>query len=154
MLNSVLTSKLDRIVKRNQSAPFSLVPNTSVFIEGEDRLEEQELERLHRIPDKPRHQIHRQACCSVVDVKEDELDKLYEKQNRKAALWKENEERVGFEVDHVDGLPIKTLDGELRYRTGDQLLEPQPQIEFILRSQFLKIWPWKKKLVNMMIIMV
>ncbi|KAJ0962476.1 hypothetical protein J5N97_030304 [Dioscorea zingiberensis] len=66
------------------------------------------------------------ACCSMVDVKEDELEKLYEKQNRKAALWKANDEGVGFEVNRVDGLPIKTLDGELRYRTGDQSLEPEP----------------------------
>ncbi|KAJ0975816.1 hypothetical protein J5N97_017781 [Dioscorea zingiberensis] len=56
----------------------------------------------------------------VADAKEDELEALYEKRNRKAALRKGNEEGVGLQVDRVDALPIKTLDGELRYRTAKE----------------------------------
>lgn len=53
----------------------------------------------------------------VADHKEDELEALYEKRNRKAALKKPKEDD-GLQVDRVDALPIKTLDGELQYRTA------------------------------------
>ncbi|KAJ6808298.1 nucleolar complex protein 3-like protein [Iris pallida] len=56
----------------------------------------------------------------VADHKEDELEALYEKRNRKAALKKPKEED-GLQVDRVDALPIKTLDGELQYRTAKKL---------------------------------
>ncbi|XP_027345897.1 nucleolar complex protein 3 homolog isoform X3 [Abrus precatorius] len=53
----------------------------------------------------------------VADAKDDALEKLYEKRMRKNALNKEKEE-TGLQVDRVDALPIKTLDGTLYYRTG------------------------------------
>ncbi|OIT08440.1 PREDICTED: nucleolar complex protein 3 homolog [Nicotiana attenuata] len=52
----------------------------------------------------------------VADVKEDDLESLYEKRIRKRSLDKEAEEQ-GLEVDPVDALPVKTLDGKLYYRT-------------------------------------
>jgi len=56
----------------------------------------------------------------VADQKEDELEALYERRNRKATTNKPKEED-GLQVDRVDALPIKTLDGELQYRTGSHL---------------------------------
>lgn len=57
----------------------------------------------------------------VADADEDALEALYEKRLRKkAALLKEKGEREaeGVEVDPVvDALPVKTLDGQLYYRT-------------------------------------
>ncbi|PKA60477.1 hypothetical protein AXF42_Ash017883 [Apostasia shenzhenica] len=47
--------------------------------------------------------------------KEDELETLYEKRKKKASL-KKAKEGDGVEVDRVDALPIKTLDGEICYR--------------------------------------
>ncbi|CAL0303697.1 unnamed protein product [Lupinus luteus] len=59
----------------------------------------------------------------VADAKEDTLEKLYEERSRKSALKKENEE-TGIQVDRVDALPIKTLDGKLYYRTAKKT-EPE-----------------------------
>ncbi|KAH7654454.1 nucleolar complex protein 3 [Dioscorea alata] len=56
----------------------------------------------------------------VADHEEDELEALYEQRNLKKALRKANEEVAGLQVDRVDALPIKTLDGELRYRTAKE----------------------------------
>lgn len=53
----------------------------------------------------------------VANAKEDALEKLYEERSRKSALKKEKEE-TGLQVDRVDALPVKTLDGKLYYRTG------------------------------------
>ncbi|KAL0009172.1 hypothetical protein SO802_010674 [Lithocarpus litseifolius] len=50
------------------------------------------------------------------DVKEDALEALYEKHLKKKALQKEKEES-GVQIDPVDALPVKTLDGKLYYRT-------------------------------------
>ncbi|XP_072978167.1 nucleolar complex-associated protein 3 [Typha angustifolia] len=52
----------------------------------------------------------------VADHKEDELEALYEKRNRKAALLKVQEDEA--QVDPVDALPIRTLDGDWKYRTA------------------------------------
>ncbi|PHT50683.1 hypothetical protein CQW23_10430 [Capsicum baccatum] len=52
----------------------------------------------------------------VADVKEDELESLYERRLKKQSLVKETEKQ-GLEVDPVDALPVKTLDGKLHYRT-------------------------------------
>ncbi|KAM3237852.1 hypothetical protein P3S67_012284 [Capsicum chacoense] len=52
----------------------------------------------------------------VADVKEDELESLYERRLKKKSLVKETEKQ-GLEVDPVDDLPVKTLDGKLHYRT-------------------------------------
>ncbi|XP_019413663.1 PREDICTED: nucleolar complex protein 3 homolog isoform X2 [Lupinus angustifolius] len=59
----------------------------------------------------------------VADAKEDTLEKLYEERSRKSALKKEKEE-TGLQVDRVDALPIKTLDGKLYYRTAKKT-EPE-----------------------------
>ncbi|WOL12256.1 nucleolar complex protein [Canna indica] len=57
----------------------------------------------------------------VADHKEDELESLYEKRNRKASLLRLKEEEDKLHVDPVDALPVKTLDGKLEYRTADKL---------------------------------
>ncbi|KAL7593854.1 hypothetical protein Lser_V15G35417 [Lactuca serriola] len=49
----------------------------------------------------------------VADVKEDALESLYEKRSRKKSLATDNTQ---LEVDPVDALPVKTLDGEVYYR--------------------------------------
>lgn len=53
----------------------------------------------------------------VADVKEDALEALYERRSRKNSFEKEKEGK-GLEVDRVDALPVKTLDGKLYYKTG------------------------------------
>lgn len=53
----------------------------------------------------------------IADVKEDVWESLYEKRSRKKALATDN--TIEHEVDPVDALPVKTLDGELYYRTGN-----------------------------------
>ncbi|XP_054814559.1 nucleolar complex-associated protein 3 [Prosopis cineraria] len=52
----------------------------------------------------------------IADAKEDDLEVLYEKRMRKNSLKKETEES-SLQVDRVDALPVKTLDGKLHYRT-------------------------------------
>lgn len=53
----------------------------------------------------------------VADVKEDDLEAIYQKRIRKKSVaLKENEEKK-VKVDPVDALPVKTLDGKLYYRT-------------------------------------
>lgn len=56
----------------------------------------------------------------VADCKDDELEALYERKKKKDDLKKAKEEE-GLQVDRVDALPIKTLEGELRYRTGSKI---------------------------------
>lgn len=51
----------------------------------------------------------------VADVKEDALEALYEKRSRKKSLATDNDTQ--HEVDPVDALPVKTLDGQVYYRT-------------------------------------
>ncbi|XP_038996576.1 nucleolar complex protein 3 homolog isoform X2 [Hibiscus syriacus] len=53
---------------------------------------------------------------------EDALEALYEKRRRKALEHKENERSV-VEVAPVDALPVKSLDGEVYYRTFSQTAE-------------------------------
>lgn len=45
------------------------------------------------------------------------MEALYEKRLKKKQLQKEQEDNK-LEVDPVDALPVKTLDGQLLYRTG------------------------------------
>ncbi|KAF7145897.1 hypothetical protein RHSIM_Rhsim04G0123500 [Rhododendron simsii] len=61
------------------------------------------------------HSITRHVS-RVADVKEDALEALYERRSRKNSFEKEKEEK-GLEVDRVDALPVKTLDGKLYYKT-------------------------------------
>ncbi|KAL5977039.1 hypothetical protein ACLOJK_021377 [Asimina triloba] len=56
----------------------------------------------------------------VADVEEDALESLYEKRNKKLLLQKQQEEEHGLQVDPVDVLPVKTLDGNLHYRTAKE----------------------------------
>lgn len=51
----------------------------------------------------------------VANANEDDLEALYERRLRKKAL--EKDEDKGLEVDRVDALPVKSLDGKLYYRT-------------------------------------
>ncbi|RVW89675.1 hypothetical protein CK203_036417 [Vitis vinifera] len=53
----------------------------------------------------------------VANVKEDALEALYERRLKKKAAEKQKEESA-LQVDPVDALPVKTLDGELYYRTA------------------------------------
>ncbi|KAL6272442.1 hypothetical protein ACE6H2_023134 [Prunus campanulata] len=53
----------------------------------------------------------------VADVKEDALEALYEKRLKRKSLQKEKED-PGIQFDRVDALPVKTLDGQLYYRTA------------------------------------
>ncbi|XP_027063917.1 nucleolar complex-associated protein 3 isoform X1 [Coffea arabica] len=52
----------------------------------------------------------------VADVKDDALESMYERRLRKKSADKDKEEDE-VEVDPVDALPVKTLDGKLYYRT-------------------------------------
>ncbi|XP_011022099.1 PREDICTED: nucleolar complex protein 3 homolog isoform X1 [Populus euphratica] len=55
----------------------------------------------------------------VADLKEDALERLYERRLQKKKLKeKEEEEKESrVEVDRVDALPVKSLDGQVYYRT-------------------------------------
>lgn len=53
----------------------------------------------------------------VADAKDDALEKLYEQRRMKKDAKNEKEE-TGLQVDRVDALPVKSLDGEVYYRTG------------------------------------
>ncbi|XP_078437025.1 binding protein [Wolffia australiana] len=55
----------------------------------------------------------------VADVKEDELEKLYEQRSKKQSLQRSSENKF-IEVDPVDALPVKTLDGQLYYRAAEK----------------------------------
>ena len=50
-------------------------------------------------------------------MKDDALESMYERRLRKKSADKDKEEDE-VEVDPVDALPVKTLDGKLYYRTG------------------------------------
>ncbi|KAL9227072.1 hypothetical protein vseg_002809 [Gypsophila vaccaria] len=51
----------------------------------------------------------------IANVKDDDVEALYEKRSRKKILGEEEEK--GLEVDRVNALPVKTADGQLVYRT-------------------------------------
>ncbi|MFQ6650320.1 hypothetical protein Gotur_022318 [Gossypium turneri] len=59
------------------------------------------------------HSINKQVT-RVEGVNEDALEALYEKRRRKTLEQKENEKSV-VQVDPVDALPVKSLDGEVYY---------------------------------------
>ncbi|TYH91943.1 hypothetical protein ES332_A13G148600v1 [Gossypium tomentosum] len=67
------------------------------------------------------HSINKQVT-RVEGVNEDALEALYEKRRRKTLEHKENEKSV-VQVDPVDALPVKSLDGEVYYRTFSQTAE-------------------------------
>lgn len=53
----------------------------------------------------------------MADANEGALESLYEKRLRKKLENREKEPNA-LEVDPVDALPVKTLDGQLYYRRG------------------------------------
>ncbi|XP_065864961.1 nucleolar complex-associated protein 3 [Euphorbia lathyris] len=53
----------------------------------------------------------------AADLEGEELEAAYEKRLRKKSQQKQEEEKKQLEVDRVDALPIKTLDGKLHFRT-------------------------------------
>ncbi|KAG6499254.1 nucleolar complex protein 3 homolog isoform X1 [Zingiber officinale] len=56
----------------------------------------------------------------VAGHESDDLEALYEQRKRKASLLKQNDDDDKLQVDPVDALPVKTLDGKLEYRTVDR----------------------------------
>ncbi|CAM8992703.1 unnamed protein product [Rhodiola kirilowii] len=59
----------------------------------------------------------------VADVKEDELEAVYEKRRLKKSLMENKSEKRGIEVDPPNALPIKNFDGTLQYITVDKTLK-------------------------------
>ncbi|KAL9668884.1 hypothetical protein QQ045_006425 [Rhodiola kirilowii] len=59
----------------------------------------------------------------VADVKEDELEAVYEKRRLKKSLMENKSEKRGIEVDPSNALPIKNFDGTLQYITVDRTLK-------------------------------
>ncbi|CAM8995964.1 unnamed protein product [Rhodiola kirilowii] len=59
----------------------------------------------------------------VADVKEDELEAVYEKRRLKKSLMENKSEKRGIEVDPSNALPIKNFDGTLQYITVDKTLK-------------------------------
>ncbi|KAK1305034.1 hypothetical protein QJS10_CPB11g01552 [Acorus calamus] len=53
----------------------------------------------------------------IADQKEEDIEALYEERSRRASLKKQAAED-GLQVDRVDALPVKTLDGKLYYKTA------------------------------------
>ncbi|KAK9150589.1 hypothetical protein Syun_008898 [Stephania yunnanensis] len=54
----------------------------------------------------------------VAGQKDDAVEELYEKRNKKKSVEKDRDEEDGVEIDPVDALPVKSLDGKLYYRIG------------------------------------
>lgn len=60
----------------------------------------------------------------IADLEEDDIEAAYEKrQRRKSQKQQEQEKQPEVEVDPVDALPVKTLDGKLYYRTLSKTLK-------------------------------
>ena len=80
----------------------------------------------------------------VADVKEDELEKLYEERSRKLSLQQPPNSN-NLEIDPVDVLPVKTLDGQLYYRTGILIKSAIIIISLchicLIKNPFLKLQP-------------
>lgn len=54
----------------------------------------------------------------VAEAKEDDLEAMYERRQRRKKLLDKDKEENELEVDLVDALPVKTLDGKLHYKTS------------------------------------
>lgn len=57
----------------------------------------------------------------VAEAKEDDLEAMYERRQRRKKLLDKDKEENELEVDPVDALPVKTLDGKLHYKTSKML---------------------------------
>lgn len=65
------------------------------------------------------HISSKRHVTRVADVKEDAVEAMYERrQMRKKLLDAKDKEENELKVDPVDALPVKTLDGQLFYRTS------------------------------------
>lgn len=61
----------------------------------------------------------------VANAKGDSLEALYELRSKRKSQEKESDER-GLQVDRVDALPVKTLDGEVYYRKVPEKVKEYP----------------------------
>uniref|UniRef100_A0A7N0UTD6 Nucleolar complex protein 3 homolog n=1 Tax=Kalanchoe fedtschenkoi TaxID=63787 RepID=A0A7N0UTD6_KALFE len=61
----------------------------------------------------------------VADMKEDELEALYEKRRMKKSMADNNNEKSGVQVDPSNALPIKNFDGTLQYITVDRTVKQE-----------------------------
>ncbi|GAB4827335.1 hypothetical protein Ancab_034222 [Ancistrocladus abbreviatus] len=108
-----------KIVKPPKLPPE--VPEEEIEVSDEDVQFVSKNCRYARFVSRLDTQSINQHVSRIADLKEDNLEVLYEKRLRKKSL--EKEEEKGVEVDPVDALPVKTLDGELYYRTVSPLLK-------------------------------
>ncbi|KZV44350.1 nucleolar complex protein 3 [Dorcoceras hygrometricum] len=91
------------------------VPDEDIEVSDEDlQFINENLEYAGFVSKLDTHSITKHVS-RVADADEGALESLYEKRLRKK-LQKKDEEESTLEVDPVDVLPVKTLDGELYYR--------------------------------------
>ncbi|XP_073280226.1 nucleolar complex-associated protein 3 isoform X2 [Primulina huaijiensis] len=91
------------------------VPDEEIEVSDEDlQFINENLEYAGFVSKLDTHSITKHVS-RVADANEGDLESLYEKRLRKKLENKEKEESA-LEVDPVDVLPVKTLDGELYYR--------------------------------------
>lgn len=102
--------------KKNVVLPPQLPPDIEVEVSDEDLAFVKENREFVDFLSRLDTNLIDRHVTRVADCKEDELEALYEKKKKKADLKKAKEEQ-GLQVDRVDALPIKTLEGELCYRT-------------------------------------
>ncbi|KAK8943652.1 hypothetical protein KSP40_PGU007690 [Platanthera guangdongensis] len=102
--------------KKNVVLPPQLPPDIEVEVSDEDLAFVKENQEFANFLSRLDTNLINRHVTRVADCKEDELEALYEKKKKKADLKRAKEEQ-GLQVDRVDALPIKTLEGELCYRT-------------------------------------
>ncbi|KAL2245114.1 nucleolar complex protein 3 homolog [Sesamum indicum] len=91
------------------------VPEEEVEVSDEDvQFVKENLEYAGFVSNLDTHSITKHVT-RVADANEEALESLYEKRLRKKLENKEKEQNA-LEVDPVDALPVKTLDGQLYYR--------------------------------------
>ncbi|KAL0353403.1 UNVERIFIED_CONTAM: Nucleolar complex protein 3 [Sesamum angustifolium] len=91
------------------------VPDEEVEVSDEDvQFVKENLEYAGFVSKLDTHSITKHVT-RVADANEEALESLYEKRLRKKLENKEKEQ-IALEVDPVDALPVKTLDGQLYYR--------------------------------------
>ncbi|PIN10371.1 Protein involved in the nuclear export of pre-ribosome [Handroanthus impetiginosus] len=91
------------------------VPDEDIEVSDEDlQFFNENLEYAGFVSNLDTHSITKHVT-RVADAKEGDLESLYEKRLRKRLENKEKEP-TAVEVDPVDALPVKTLDGQLYYR--------------------------------------
>ncbi|KAJ3694073.1 hypothetical protein LUZ60_009553 [Juncus effusus] len=101
--------------RKNVILPPALPPDEEVELSEEDVVFVRENTGYAEWATKfDRRSIDRHVT-RVADKNEDEIERLYEKRNKKAAFLQSQDD---LQVDRVDALPIKTLDGKLQYRTA------------------------------------